>query len=139
MTLMVRIAPDMRLLVLPPPISSYSPKFGSNFVSSQRNHRAPKRKKKEKKLTKHTTIYTDKNTQINKNRLNTLKTGSPVESPFFCSGENLTSKPWDRLESIFRLKSPPRIIFSKEKGKERKTQSFVFKTRKRTQVRVLII
>src|SRR4051812_11233160 len=53
------------------------------------------KEKKEDKQTKHTTIYTDKNTQINKNRLNTLKTGSPVKSPFFCSGENLTSKPWD--------------------------------------------
>src|SRR3954470_17913547 len=108
MTLMLRIAPDMRLLVLPPPISSYSPKFGLELYLFTEEPSSTK---------KNTIIYTNKNTQINKNRLNTLKTGSPVKSPFFCSRENLISKPWDRLESIFRLKSPPRFIFSKGKGK----------------------
>src|SRR4051812_38967754 len=86
MTLMLRIAPDMRLLVLPPPISSYSPKFGLELYLITEEPSSTKKKKKEDKQTKHTTIYTDKNTQINKNRLNTLKTGSPVKSPFFCSG-----------------------------------------------------
>src|SRR3954465_15641690 len=91
----VGIAPDMRLLDLPPPISSYSPKFGLELYLITEEPSSTKKKKKEKKQTKHTTICTDKNTQINKNRLNTLKTGSPVKSPFFCSGENLISKPWD--------------------------------------------
>src|SRR3954462_11509047 len=119
MTLMVRISLDMRLLVLPPPISSYSPKFGLELCLITEEPSSTKKKKKEnnkQSTQQYIQIKTHRQTKIG---LTLLKIGSPVKSPFFCSGENLTSKPWDRLESIFRLKSPPRFIFYKGKGKRK--------------------
>src|SRR3954471_7877164 len=137
MMLMLRIAPDMQLLVIPPPISSNSQKSGLGLCLITEEPPSTKKKKNKQSTQPYIQI---KNTQINKNRLNTLKTGSPVKSPFFCSGENLISKPWDWLESIFRFEIATALYFFKGKGKRTKNpKSFVFKTRKRTQVRVLII
>src|SRR3954466_3392031 len=128
MTLMVRIAPDMRLLVLPPLISSYSPKSGLELCLITEEPSSTKKKKK-KKINKQSTqqCIQIRKTQINKNRLNTLKTGSPVKSPFFCSGEILRSKPLVDSTQYFVCNRHRALLFPKEKGKERKTQSLFLK------------
>ncbi|HVI21706.1 MAG TPA: hypothetical protein VM660_06630, partial [Bacillus sp. (in: firmicutes)] len=59
-----------------------------------------------------------------KNRLNTLKTGSPVKSPFFCRGEKSLFLFWMRhlmpslgssaQKMIFLLYGPNFLLFPKE-------------------------